>query len=216
MTNNQKENNLVLIKEIGYFYTTPLSKQKYKYGLFKCSCGKEVKANISEVKRGKKRSCGCLIGKPNITHNLSKHRLYPTWQQMMQRTTNKNHIHYKDYGGRGIKVCERWHSVANFIEDMYPSYQEGLSIDRINNDLGYSKDNCRWATKTIQTRNTRLLVEKNKTGYRGVNFHQNGYVSRISVNNIRIYLGRFETAIEAAMAFDKYAIDNNLEHTRNF
>ena len=219
LENNQKE--IILLKDLGYLFPTEKSKQKAKYGLYRCYCGNEFKTLTASVKNGKTKSCGCYQKQRVLdtlgTHGLSNHRLYDTWNNIMGRCYNKNLPNYKDYGARGITVCERWLNVKNFIEDMYPSYQEGLSIDRINNDLGYSKDNCRWTTQTIQSRNTRILYSHNITGYRGVHLHKkmSKYVSVVSINNKNIVLGYFNTAIKAARIRDKYIIDNNLEHTLN-
>lgn len=81
------------------------------------------------------------------------HKLYSTWQGMLGRCRNPKNPQYKDYGGRGISVCERWKtSFQNFVNDM-GERPEGHSLDRKNNDLGYSPDNCRWATKKTQQRN---------------------------------------------------------------
>ena len=99
---------------------------------------------------------------------------------------------------------------------MYPTFQEGLKIDRIDNSSGYYKSNCRWATQSIQSQNTRLLKSNNTLGYRGVSKVKNKYQSSIGINRKTIYLGLFNTAIEAAKVRDKYIIKNNLEHTRNF
>ena len=151
------------------------------------------------------------------THGLSGHILYAKWVNMMHRCYNKR---YFDWGGRGITVCDRWHSVANFIEDMYPSYINGLSLDRKDNDKGYSKDNCRWVEDVVQKRNTRKLKQQNMTGYRGVSIierkNKTVFRAKIKVNNISIHLGYFTDKIDAAKAYDKYIIENNLEHTKNF
>jgi len=100
---------------------------------------------------------------------------------------------------------------------MYPTFIEGLTIDRKENDLGYSKDNCRWTAKNIQSRNTRIIRNGNTSGYRGVSYEKskNKYSSFIYLNNKRIYLGHFDNPLDAAKAYDKYVIDNNLEHSRN-
>lgn len=211
------ENQLILIEDLGMLYPKETSKVKRHYVKYKCFCGNEFTTQISSVKKQLTKSCGCLKNKDKITHNLTNHRLYGTWKMMIDRCTNEKNDRYNDYGGRGVIVCDRWLDVANFIEDMYPSYIEGLTIDRINNDLGYSKDNCRWASKTTQNRNTRKLKKINTSGYRGVSFHNNSNMwrSRIRVNYKHVHLGYFKTALEAAKAYDNYVIKNNLEHTIN-
>jgi len=212
---------LKLVKDLGTLYPTKTSKHKFRYGVYKCYCGVEFKAQVQNVKNKSTTSCGCYqkqrSTESHIIHGLRHHRLYRTWADMIRRCNNKNSKSYKDYGARGITVCERWHNVANFIEDMYPTYQEGLSIDRVNNDKGYFLDNCRWVTQSIQSRNTRKIWSHNTSGYRGVHFNKsnNKWISKISINNRTIYLGCFIDKMEAAKAYDKYIIDNKLEHTIN-
>ena len=83
------------------------------------------------------------------------HRLYSTWKSMKTRCNNPNAKSYHRYGGRGIDICPEWQgSFTKFVEDMYPTYQEGLTLDRVNNDLGYSPENCQWATRKQQMNNT--------------------------------------------------------------
>lgn len=81
---------------------------------------------------------------------------YHTWNGMIQRCTNPRHIRYPDYGGRGISICTKWKAFINFLEDM-GERPEGMTLDRINNDLGYYKTNCRWTTNEIQNLNKRRL-----------------------------------------------------------
>lgn len=214
MLNNQKE--LILLKDLGMLYTSETKKYKARFGLYKCFCGNEFKAQIQDVKNKKHRSCGCEKG--NKKHNLSEHRLFKVWYMMIDRCTNQNNKAYKYYGAMGITVCAHWLNPENFINDMFPTYQEGLSIDRIDNNKGYFKSNCRWATKNTQSRNTRKLMSTNTSGYRGVTIqkNKNKYQAIIGLFNSNVYLGAYITALEAAKAYDNYIIANNLEHTRNF
>lgn len=83
------------------------------------------------------------------------HRLSNTYYHMRRRCSNPENIAYKNYGGRGIKVCEEWATFDGFKRDMEASYQDGLTLDRIDNSKGYSKENCRWSTKVEQNNNSR-------------------------------------------------------------
>lgn len=150
-------------------------------------------------------------------HGLSNHRLFVTWKNMISRTSNGKDVAYKNYGGRGITVCNEWLEPKNFIDDMYPSFIEGTTLDRIDNNKGYSKENCTWSTREAQARNTRVLKSSNTSGYRGVVFIKSTKKWRagIYVSGKLIFLGYFNTAIKAAMVYDKFVIDNNLQHNIN-
>ena len=84
--------------------------------------------------------------------------IYGSWYSMKQRCKNPNNHSYKDYGGRGITYPEKWETFEGFREDMEPTYKKGLFMDRINNDDGYSKENCRWATRKVNNRNKRRHI----------------------------------------------------------
>lgn len=133
-----------------------------RIGLFKCSCGKEFEAAITYIRNGSIKSCGCLAkerirqqGLKNKTHGLRSNPLYSVWFSMLSRCENKKDNNYHRYGGRGITVCDRWHNLSNFIEDMENNYHKGLQIDRKDNDGNYCPENCRWITRTQNANNTR-------------------------------------------------------------
>lgn len=134
-----------------------------------CSCGREHLAMGSLLRRGEVKSCGCLKGSSpayNRTHNMSDTPLFRVWATMRNRCKNPKVKGYESYGGRGIKVCERWESFENFMADMGPRPSEAHSIDRINVDGDYEPRNCRWATITDQMsnkRNSRFLSANGET-----------------------------------------------------
>lgn len=219
MLENNQNKNLVLIEDLGMMFATEKSKQKKRFGLYKCFCGNEFKAQINAIKEGNTKSCGRFHKEKTVWYGMTNHRLYATWKNMMDRCYNKDNKRYINYGSRGILVCDEWkNDFAKFINDMYPSYKEGLSIDRKDNDLGYSKDNCRWTTNEVQARNKRRLIRTNTSGYRGITFNKSSqkFRARICVNNKHIHIGYFDEVLEAAKAYDSYIIKHNLEHTRNF
>ena len=141
--------------------------------LFKCDCGNEKTIWVAAVKSGNTKSCGCWQkdNPVNLSHGMSDTRFYQTWKSMKRRCYGKNTNAYCDYGGRGIKV--EWQSFEEFRGDMYGSYLEHVAkygernttIERMNNDGNYSKENCRWATQKEQvmsTRHNRYFTYKGK------------------------------------------------------
>lgn len=126
-----------------------------------CDCGDPCIIEGTSLKNGHTKSCGCLVGdrirEIRLTHGDASGtptKLYMVWAAMRQRCGNPNNPAYKYYGGRGIEVWEEWTDYSIFKEwAMENGYQEGLMLDRIDNDKGYQPDNCRWATQEEQSNN---------------------------------------------------------------
>ena len=214
-----KDMTPILLEDLGMGFSTETSKRKYRYGLYQCQyCGKEFETKVTKIKNKKTKSCGCLVSEAvtlrNVKHNLRWHPLYSTWNGMIQRCTNSNNIRYGAYGGRGISIWERWLSLEDFIEDIYSTYKIGLTLDRIDVNGNYEPDNVRWTTLNVQAQNTKDIRSNNNSGFRGVSWNKklNKWIAQISVNNKRIWLGIYPTALEAAKAYERYVRINNLEH----
>jgi hypothetical protein len=128
-------------------------------------------------------------------YNVGDHPLYKTWSNMLSRCHDPNQTGYENYGGRGITVCEEWHHFKNFARDMGSKSSE-LSIERIDNSKGYSKENCKWDTRSNQCVNRRIF-KNNTSGYRGVVKTKSGYNSRFDYEGQRYLIGWFKTKEEA-------------------
>ncbi len=183
-------------------------------------CQKQYLVFPSDVKRGFRVYCSqACSAKHAVSKNKqlrggkqkrSDSRLYGIWTSMITRCGSGIGTHnYKYYKGRGITVCDEWTGNFEKFEEwaLANGYADNLSIDREKSHLGYSPENCRWATKSEQSRNARPHHD-GKSKYRGVKPGRHGrWVACICSNYIRYYLGEFDTEEEAAIAYDTKAVD---------
>lgn len=186
--------------------------------LCECRCGNKTLVQTGNLRSGNSTNCGCLRLETITTHGMHKSGIYAVWAAMKYRCSSPRACNWEDYGGRGITYTPEWELFENFYADMGPTYQDGLSIGRIDNDGPYCKENCKWETQLDQIFNRR--VSKNKLSkYRGVTLDKRAgkYVARVTFSGRKIkYLGTFLSEIEAAEAYDKYVADNNLPNKLNF
>jgi len=177
---------------------------KYRKMKCLCECGNETEVLLNCLRSSQIKSCGCLLKK----HGFSEHLLYRVWSNMRIRCYDSKNPNYKNYGARGITICKEWDDVNVFIKwALNHGWRKGLVIDRINNDEDYSPKNCHFVTYSMSCCNTRLLKKTNTSGFRGVSWNKRikKYVAGIRINTIKKHLGYFNTAIEAAKAYDKKA-----------
>lgn len=151
-----------------------------------CECGNFVTVNAHSLKkamdhpegRAGTKSCGCLYGKHAVKHGKATDPVYRVWNSMVQRCTNPNNTGYASYGGRGVNVCDKWLKFEGFIEDM-GDRPESLTIDRIDPNGDYCKENCRWVTMKVQgnNRRTNRVIE-----YNGVSKTMQEWAEHLCIN----------------------------------
>lgn len=154
----QRFGRLTVVEEL------PERKCGHVVWLCKCDCGNYTKVTTSNLRSGCILSCRCyskeLTKEIHTTHGGRKTKLFGVWSVMRQRCNNANSKSYHNYGLRGIKVCDEWQNDFSAFQKwaLYNGYEEGLTIDRINNDGNYEPSNCRWVSRKVQGNNTRRNI----------------------------------------------------------
>lgn len=181
---------------------------KHRKGLYKCKCGKVKTIRVDHVNSGRTKSCGCACRIHGHAIKGSHTSEYNSWQSMIQRCTNKNSVSYHNYGERGIGICQQWqNSFEQFLLDMGKRPSVDHSLDRINNNGNYEKNNCRWATIKMQSINKRGKPN-HSSRYKGVSFSNciRKFIAQIQVNKKTIYLGSSKDEEFCAKMYNEAAI----------
>jgi hypothetical protein len=180
----------------------------------KCDCGAVKFVSETKLRSGHTRSCGCLQAEVTAVrstkHGCSKRgektKAYGVWCGILNRCTNPKNPAFPNYGGRGINICDRWLKFENFLEDMGEP-PLGLTIDRLDNDKGYFRENCAWKTRTDQARNRRSSLK--------ITF--DGLTLTVAEWSIRTGIGRrtLEARFHAGWSADKILTTQVSKSTRN-
>lgn len=172
-----------------------------------CECGRDTVHRGADLRQGRIISCGChkaqRMREAATTHGLSHLPIFGRWCGMIQRCNDPNHVAYDRYGAKGITVCERWLSFENFYADMGEPPTAHHSIERRNGSLGYFKDNCYWATRSQQARNTsqnHLLTFRGKTQCVAAWADETGIKASVIRNRINRYGWTVDRALTTAVA----------------
>ena len=218
---NAKSKKLIDITGEKYNYLTVIKEveRKGKYirrWLCECDCGKMTEVNQGDLRNSHIKSCGCLHKKAITKHGFYKHPVYNIICDMIRRCYNPNDTGYKWYGAKGITVCKEWKDDHGaFVKwALSNGWKKGLQIDRANNKLGYSPNNCRFVTNSENSAN-QSMQSNNTSGYTGITRIQNSlkYRCRITNKGKEYHLGSFDTIEQALIVRNKYIIDNKLFHT---
>jgi len=210
---NQDDFEMKIIEDTDYIRNKITNNRK---AIFECNkCKKHFKINVTSVKHNKQKTCKKCC-ETNKIHGMSDMRIYNIWTGIKCRVNTKtsNEKNKKNYSSRGIGVCNEW---KNSFESFYiwainNGYKKTLTIDRIDNNKGYYPENCRWTDYFTQAQNKRKLSLKNTSGYKGVSKHSSSdekFVARITYKNKHYYIGIFDSARDAAIAYDNFARKNN-------
>lgn len=192
-----------------YREDVPSNDGRKKY-VCSCECGTERKVDGRRLTNGTSVSCGCYVietvKERFTTHGMSSSPTYQSWAGMKQRCDNPNQTGYHDYGGRGISYSEDWKEFSAFLKDM-GECPDGLSLDRIDVNGNYSKENCRWSTDNTQSHGRRKLVYKNTTKpgrFIGVVWRKSARAWRVKLvyNYKAVFDRQFSDDVLAAVVYD--------------
>jgi len=217
---------LTVVKEVNpHIYPSGNKRTQYECV---CKCGNTVIAKSNDLVNKTTTSCGCyrkeLMAETKTTHGFTKittktHPLYSIWATIKQRCTNENNKSYKDYGGRGISICDEWVNspdvFISYISDLGWDIKNHKSqeIDRINNNGNYEHGNIRLVDRATNCLNTRMQ-NNNKSGFVGVNKYKGKWRANITINKKQIYLGIYSDIKDAVNARSYYIEQNNLTKYR--
>ena len=180
--------------------------------LCKCNCGNIVSVRGASLRNGNTASCGCYrsecssqrMHNNKITHGFGGTRIYKIWRGMIRRCENEHDERYNRYGARGIKVCEDWHDVRNFVKWAYDNgYKDNLTIERLDNDLGYNPSNCIWADRYVQNNHTsrnHLITYNGKTQTMAQWSRETG----LPYSTIKSRLNKHGWSVERALSTPRY------------
>lgn len=208
-------------RRVGNYTVIEKSKNGRSTWVCKCDCGKVFDLCASRILEGKQISCGCVAKKcqrdfaeSHITHGDSYTRLYKTYRGMLDRCYNKNLKIYKDYGGRGISVCDEWRNSYEAFRDwaLKAGYQDGLgralqSIDRIDVNGNYEPSNCRWATSKVQQKNQRNTV---RYMYRGDLLTISEFEEKYGITEKYFAYGRFKRGRSFDEILKEWSLSRNI------
>jgi hypothetical protein len=165
-----------------------------------CDCGTFVLVSTTLLRREEKKSCGCKTkAETSGTHGMYGTPTYRTWMSMIQRCTKPYHKSYEVY--KNFKIDPKWMVFTGFFEDMGVR-PEGHTLDRINGELGYNKENCRWATLSQQQQNKRPNKLNRNKGLAGVAERNGRFCAKIRYDGQREHIGTFDTPEEANEAYN--------------
>lgn len=192
--------SLVTVSET---YMKEFPKRKRRFIDVQCDCGSDVKGvNFNSLVSGRLLSCGCARnGSSLITHNLSQSPIYKVWAGMKKRCDNPNTYKFVDYGGRGISYQESWANFESFYQDMGNQFEKGLELDRIDTNGNYTKENCRWVSRSVNCHNRRKRKGSTCSSI-GVSMHGPKFRAVLCVDGVYKLRKTFNNEYDAALAYD--------------